>query len=363
MEGLTSDAGSAAAPSQSATMPIAAGGRRLILRRLRMAFWIILLLAVVGAAVLLRLMTAMPGRSYAGDLPAATPELGRLQNELVRHVHRLAYDLKDRHYLNREVYLAAAEYIEAELAQTGLPVERQAFPCRGQDVLNLIAEQRGTQRPQEILVIGAHYDAVVGCPAANDNGSGVAALLALAKRIAPEPLPRTMRFVAFANEEIPFFQTPEMGSFVYARRCRERGDQIIGMISLETMGYFDDEPGSQQYPWPFNLMYPASGDFIAFVGNLGSRSWVAECVGSFRRQVQFPSEGAALPPFVPQAGWSDHWAFWEHGYSALMVTDTAPFRYPYYHTPEDTFDKLDYGRFARVVAGLELVVRDLAGRN
>ncbi|MHC4320424.1 MAG: M28 family peptidase, partial [Planctomycetota bacterium] len=170
-------------------------------------------------------------------------------------------------------------------------------------------------------------------------------------------------FLCFVNEEPPYFQTANMGSRVYARRCRQRGEDITAMICLETIGYYSDEKGSQNYPPPLGLLYPSTGDFIALVGNYGSRALVRQVVESFRRHAQFPSEGAAMPGVLPGIGWSDHWAFWKEGYSAVMVTDTAPFRYPHYHQSTDTPDKIDYERMARVVEGMEAVVRELAGAS
>jgi hypothetical protein len=151
-----------------------------------------------------------------------------------------------------------------------------------------------------------------------------------------------------------------MGSWIYAKRCKERGEKIIAMLSLETMGYFSDERGSQVYPLPMNLFYPPRGDFIAFVGDAGSRTLINRVTDSFRRHATIPTEKASLPRLVHQAGWSDHWSFWQMGYPGLMVTDTAPFRYAHYHTPQDTVDKIDFDRLARVVAGLAGVIRDLA---
>ena len=132
------------------------------------------------------------------------------------------------------------------------------------------------------------------------------------------------------------------------------------MLSLETIGYYVEEEESQRYPPPFSLFYPSTGNFIAFVGNVKSGPLVREVVGSFRRHAKFPSEGAAFPGFIPGVGWSDHWAFWQEGYPALMVTDTAPFRYPAYHSPQDTPEKVKYDQMARVVGGLGKVIADLA---
>jgi hypothetical protein len=150
---------------------------------------------------------------------------------------------------------------------------------------------------------------------------------------------------------------------MYAKRCRERDEHVVAMMSLETIGYYDDAPGSQNYPAPFGLLYPSTGSFIGFVGNVSSRALVRTVVGSFRKHEPFPSEGGALPEFIPGIGFSDHWSFWQEGYPALMVTDTAMFRYPYYHEPEDTIDKIDFEKTARVVRGLEKVLAELAGEG
>ena len=170
----------------------------------------------------------------------------------------------------------------------------------------------------------------------------------------------TMRFVAFVNEEPPYFLLDEMGSNVYAGRCKARGDKISAMISLETIGYFSDAPNSQTYPSRvLGAFYPNVGNFIGFVSNVHSRTLLRRIVSLFRKHAKIPSEGAALPSFVPGVSWSDQWSFWRNGYPGIMVTDTAPFRYPYYHSANDTPDKLDYDRFALVVSGMEKVIEDL----
>jgi Zn-dependent M28 family amino/carboxypeptidase len=229
------------------------------------------------------------------------------------------------------------------------------------DCWNIEAEIAGSTRPEELVLVGAHYDTVPHCPGANDNASGTAALLALARSLAPVRPQRTLRFAAFVNEEPPHFQTGSMGSLVYARRCRQRRERVTAMLSLETIGYYRTGPGTQHYPPVFASFYPRQGDFIAVVGNVGARQLVRRVVQSFRTREQFPCEGAAIPGAIPGVGWSDHWSFSQQGYPAVMITDTAPFRYPYYHTPEDTANQLDYDCLARVVEGLEGVIRDLAG--
>jgi Zn-dependent M28 family amino/carboxypeptidase len=195
------------------------------------------------------------------------------------------------------------------------------------------------------------------------NGSGVAVLISLARTFAGSKSARTLRFVAFVNEEAPYAHTPQMGSWVYARRCRRRRENVTAMLSLETIGFYIDEPKSQQYPPVIRWFYPSTGDFIAFVGNTRYGGLVRDVVRTFRRCEPFPCQGGAMPEVISDIGRSDHWPFWQEGYPALMVTDTAPFRYPHYHTPEDTVDKIDFERTARVVRGLESVIRRLAAAD
>jgi hypothetical protein len=281
-----------------------------------------------------------------------------LRAELAADVKVLAGDIGERNVKRSAQLNAAADFIENSLGRSGLTPRRDSYEVRGQTCHNIEVEIRGA-RP-EILLVGAHYDSVFGCPGANDNGSGVAALLALARRFAGKPTGKTLRFVAFVNEEPPFFQTAEMGSFVYAKRCQEKADPITAMISLETIGYFSDEPGSQKYPAPgFGLLYPSKGNFIGFASDTRSRALLRATVAAFRKTEKLPCEGASLPAAIPGIGWSDQWSFWQCGYSAVMVTDTAPFRYPHYHEPTDTTDKLDYDRFALVVSGMESVIAEL----
>lgn len=304
--------------------------------------------------------TNMPGRSHRGELPPADDALKSLAVELRRDVASLAEEIGERNVQNRPNELsAAADYIESEFVSAGYVVKPQEYEVDGCNCRNLEVEIRGSVRPEEIVVVGAHYDTVVGTPGANDNTSGVAAMLALARRFCRDTFDRTLRFVAFVNEEKPYAHTDTMGSRVYSRRCAERGEKVPAMLSLETIGYYDDTPGSQKYPRPFGLLYPSEGNFIAFVGNIKSRRLVRQVVRAFRRNEKFPSEGAALPGAVYGVGFSDHWSFWQEGYPAVMVTDTAMFRYPHYHKPEDTIDMINFDRLARVVRGLEKVVTAL----
>jgi len=305
-------------------------------------------------------MIPMPGKSHRGPLPALTPKQAELSAALRRDVLELAEKIGERNTFEYAALRKAADYVERGLAAAG-QVARQTYTARGKACDNLEVEIRGSQTPDEIVIVGGHYDSVVGCVGANDNGTGTAGVLALARSLAKTSPARTLRFVAFVNEEPPHFRGPEMGSRVYAKRCRERNENIVAMLSLETIGYFSDQEGSQKYPPPLGFFYPSQGNFIAFVGNVGSRSLVRRCVRLFRERAAFPSEGAAVPGFLPGVGWSDHESFWENGYDGVMVTDTAPFRYPHYHLTGDTPDKIDFDRCARVVDGVEQFVRELAG--
>jgi hypothetical protein len=284
-------------------------------------------------------MIDMPKSSYTGPFQPLSEDEVQVRDRLEKHVSMLAGEIGERNIRHPQGLEASLDYIEKILGDLGYQVEMQEFKVEGKTVANLEAERIGTSLAGEIVVVGAHYDSVFGTPGANDNASGVAGLLEIARLLATEELPRTVRFVAFVNEEPPFFMTGDMGSRVYASRSRRRGEDIVAMLSIETIGYYSEDAGSQHYPFPFSYFYPSTANFIGFIGNFSSRRLVRRAIGTFREHTRFPSEG----------------------YPAIMVTDTALFRYDYYHTPQDTPDKLDYARTARVVSGLTRVVADLAG--
>ena len=162
-------------------------------------------------------------------------------------------------------------------------------------VSNIEATLTGAARATEIVVVGAHYDTVSGCPGANDNGTGVAAVLELAQRFSRRPQPRTIRFVAFVNEEPPFFKTEHMGSVVYANAAKVRGDRVTAMLSLETMGYYSDEKGSQQYPGEIASLYPDVGNFIGFVANNASARLLLQARRAFERRTPISAAGRRSP--------------------------------------------------------------------
>jgi hypothetical protein len=336
-----------------------------VLKRILVSALRITIAVAAVLALLWWLGMRMPGKGISKAAPLSPDEV-ELREELRASVQKLAGEIGERNMWHYPQLNAAADFIEDSFSHAGLRTRRDSYDMRGQVCHNIEAEIPGAH--PEILLIGAHYDSVFGSPGANDNGSGVAAVLALARRFAarqPEwrltqtPY-KTLRFVAFVNEEPPYFLSDEMGSFIYAGRCKARGDKISGMISLETIGYFSDAPHSQTYPSPIlGIPYPKVGNFIGFVSNIHSRTLLRRVVALFRKHAKIPSEGAALPAFILGVSWSDQWSFWRYGYPAIMVTDTAPFRYPYYHSSSDTPDKLDYDRFTLVVSGMEKVIEGL----
>ena len=315
-------------------------------------------LGVVVLLLVALIVVVAVRRRPAASVASAAPE--SLVDRLRRDVGTLCEN-GERSTMVPENLEAAAVFIERELAAAGYRAERQTYRVErdGVESSNVIAEIRGSTRPNEIVVIGAHYDSVTGTTGADDNASGVAALLALARRSAKTKPATTLRFVAFVNEEPPHFQTRDMGSWQYAKRCRDRGEQIVAMLSLESLGYYDTARGSQQYPPPLSAFYPDTGNFIAFASNVASRALNGRCVRAFRARSKFPVETASLPDFVTGIGWSDQWSFWQFGWPAIMVSDTATFRNPHYHEMSDLPPTLDYARFAQVVEGLNGVVDEL----
>jgi Zn-dependent M28 family amino/carboxypeptidase len=293
---------------------------------------------LAGAA--LGFMVAMPGRSYDGPLDFSAEERA-LAGRLRAHVEVLAAAERNTD-LERP-----ARYIAAQLGEHRV----QEFMSGGRMVRNL-------ETGSGSVVVGAHYDTVPGSPGADDNASAVAALIELARMGLPA------RFVAFANEEMPYFHTNEMGSQAWAGAARQRvesgGEKISAMLSLEMLGCYSDQPGSQRYPPGVAWLYPDRGNFIAFVGDIGARGLVRRAVRAFRRHAKFPSEGLAAPALIEGVTRSDHWPFRLAGFQAIMVTDTAYNRYPHYHLPTDTPEKLDYLRMARVTLGIAAVITELA---
>jgi hypothetical protein len=306
---------------------------------------------VVAAAERTRMITRR-----ITPLPEATPEQHATAVALQRHVGAIAK--APRNLWHFESLQRSAAYIDGELTQTGYAPRHQTYEVAGRHVANIEAERRGSRQAGRIIVVGAHYDSVGDSPGANDNASGVAVMLELARQhAATATVAATVRFVAFVNEEPPHFMTAAMGSFRYAAEAAARGDDIVGMMSLETIGYYTDVPGSQHYPLPFRLLLPDRGNFLAMVSNLGSVRALRAASRAFRSATWLPLLAAPAPAWIPGVAWSDHWSFWQHGYPAIMLTDTAPYRYPHYHLSTDTPERLDYERMAQVVIGCAAAIR------
>ena len=291
---------------------------------------------------------------------SAPPQLAARLQQHVRHVASVEHNTSKPKELE-----AAARYIEVTLAAEGYTVQRQQYTHDGQRVRNIevsVANTRAGKSPERIFIVGAHYDSARGAPGANDNGSGTAAVLELArllKRMRPSH-GTEVKFVFFVNEEPPYFRGEGMGSWQHARELRRRSQPVEAALILETIGYYSNARDSQRYPPGLAKLYPNAGNFIAFVGTLDSSALVRKTLASFKAASSFPAEGLAAPAFVEGVTFSDHWSYNQHGYPAIMITDTAFMRYPYYHTAQDTPDKLDYASMARVVEGLARVIEKMA---
>ncbi|HEY6348211.1 MAG TPA: M20/M25/M40 family metallo-hydrolase [Candidatus Angelobacter sp.] len=325
--------------------------------------WVITFIVVflLACVVVLGWFTAMPLHSYSGAFKPLSQDEAKIRDDTKGYVTQLAEIIGKRNLdYAYDSLKAAASFIETTLRSQGYDVHSYEFSVDGNAVRNLEVQIPGARSPDKNLIVGAHYDTFGDAPGADDNASGIAALLELAAALKNSKPDQTIRLVFFVNEEPPNFQTDKMGSLVYAKQLHDQKVDVTGMISLETIGYYSDAEGSQEYPAGFGVLYPYVGNFIGFVGNVGSRSLVRRAVRAFRQSAEFPSEGVAAPASLTGIAWSDQWSFWQQGYKAIMVTDTAPFRNHSYHLASDTPEKLDYDRMARVVAGLQKAMLKLA---
>jgi Zn-dependent M28 family amino/carboxypeptidase len=279
---------------------------------------------------------------------------------LRRHVERLAGDIGERNVFVPHALRLAAGYVEDEWREHRYAVKRLDYDVFGIRCANLVATREGSANQTEILLLGAHYDSVKGSPGANDNASGVAALLEISRMFQMVDPVLSVRFVAFVNEEPPFFMTSQQGSMVYAQAARCRGEDIRLMASLETIGCYSDEPGSQFYPPLFKLFYPNCGNFLGMVSDFRSRTSLRRVAAAFRAHSDFPLETVSTFRCVPGVSWSDHRSFWRQGYRAVMITDTAPYRYPHYHAATDTPDKLAYPELTRITLALFTAFNEIA---
>ncbi len=324
----------------------------------------VLALPGIGLALTWWILIRMPGRSHRDTLPPLSSEEREAAQRMHADLEVLTVDIGPRHLRGRDAQLArTADWLGERLRDLGYEPTRERFDVEGQEICNIVAERRGQDSGGGIVIIGAHYDTVPGSPGANDNGSAVVVALELARSFARRESALGLRFVFFANEEAPWFGTPAQGSWVHAQGCSARGKRVTAMICLECLGFYVDSPNSQRYPPLLERLYPSTGDFVAFVGNLASRRLVHRVVRGFRAAATFPSQGlVGTETLLRDITRSDHLPFWRHGIPALMVTDTADFRYPYYHTALDLPEHVDCESLARIVSGLETVIAELVER-
>lgn len=324
------------------------------------------------------LLVCCSGPERSGSLPA--PAVGSTANRLrsvVQHLTTLGADplyRGERHVWQYGQLCAASDFIERQFRAMGYAVRKQEFDLHGPvKVWNLIAELPGSG--PGIFTIGAHYDTRVamstprvhgpplpelqGTPGANDNGSGVAVMLELARRLRGTHPRQTIRFVAFTNEEPPWFRTEFMGSLVYARWCKANGERLTGAMVFDTVGYYTQDEDSQTYPFPNVAGLPKTGNYVAFISTWGPQELIRKADAAFGEKDKLPSLAVAIPAVVPLIAWSDDWAFTQEGITAFCVTDTAHARYHCYHRVCDTAEKLDYNKMAIVAEGLVPVVNAL----
>jgi hypothetical protein len=311
----------------------------------------VLLLAVFMAACV---MVAQP--SFRSNSPSTKlADADRLR----KHVVALSESFHPRDSENPANLDRSAEYIAAEFTQAGADVEFQEVPVQGRMYRNVIGRiGRGKARK---LIIGAHYDAFDGTPGADDNASGVAGLLELARMLGADPPDAEIELVGYTLEEPPFFGGEEMGSTVHAASAAKEKSRIVGVIVLEMIGYFSDVPGSQSYPLPIlKGYYPDRGNFITVVSRWDQGDWISDLKAAMKGTTALPVYSFRGPASLPGVDFSDHRNYWPHGIPAAMVTNTAFFRNTAYHGPEDIADRLDYKRMAMVVVGVFEAVRKLA---
>lgn len=294
-------------------------------------------------------------------LSRATPSAVRTVDpaRLETHVRKLSVELGPRDESHVENLDRVAAYIKDEFSQTTPLVSEQPYRLEGKSYRNVIA-QFGPET-EERIIVGAHYDTAGPLPGADDNASGVAGLIELARLLGRQSPPLRVELVAFTLEEPPYFRTTGMGSSVHAESLRQHNVRVRAMFSLEMIGYFSDAPGSQQFPiGPLSVFYPSTGNFIGVVGRLGDWSLVRRTKAAMRKASPLPVYSINAPGIVPGVDFSDQLNYWRAGYDAVMITDSAFYRNRNYHTAQDTAEKLDYKRMAMVVEGVHAAVAEIA---
>lgn len=267
------------------------------------------------------------------------------------HVEKLSGDFRPRDFQHPDHLARCADYIATHFRQAGATVEFQPFTVAGRPFCNVVARFGTANAPR--VIVGAHYDSCGDLPAADDNASGVAALIELAYLLGQHPPARPVELVAYSLEEPPTYQTDSMGSVVHARSIANDASHVLGVIVLEMVGTFSDQRGSQSYPMPMlHLLYPNRGNFIGVVGRWNHGAWIKTVKNAMKGRTPLPVRSIRAPALVPGIEMSDHQNYWPLGLPAVMVTDTAFLRNPNYHTLQDTPDRLDYSAMAQVVVSL-----------
>lgn len=326
-------------------------------------FIIFILVAVALMLGLVGFVSSVPGKSARGALPTLGPDELTLKKKLEEHVTVFARDIGKRNPTDGPRMGRALEYIEEQLARTNYEMTKENVEAGGRTGVILIAQQRGTSAPTEIVLLGSHYDSPRASPGGDCNGSGSAAAIELARQFAGKPHERTLRFVFFSLSEAPFAGTVNQGAAQYGRRCAEKKENIVGALVLEGLGAWSGETGTQSVPFPLNFAYPDTADFLAFVGGFGSRDMLAQVVTAFRAGSRLPSEGATLPGIFPGYSGSNAAALASAGFPAVLVTDTGLMRHPDYGTESDTHDRIDYERMTLATQGLVPVLDALLRRT
>ncbi len=293
-------------------------------------------------------------------------DLEATETNLKKHVETLTRIIGERSVATPWNLEKSAEYIESVHRQIGLEPKRETYAFRDRDVANIVADLSFGAVQEKVFLLGAHYDSVAGTVGADDNASAVAVQLEVARALTElkdiPPLPLALRLVSFALEEPPAYGTRAMGSRVYAGKAKAEGERLDGMICLEMVGYTCREPGCQAYPFPLMFRnYPKTGDYIGIVGNYRSRRFTQAIFAAFKKNDALPVIKLTVPwsgYLLPNVRLSDHAPFWDRGYKAVMITDTAFYRNPHYHRRSDTMDKLDFSFMARLVQSLVMFFRE-----
>ncbi|PIV39709.1 MAG: aminopeptidase [Candidatus Omnitrophica bacterium CG02_land_8_20_14_3_00__42_8] len=308
-------------------------------------------LIIVGVATIIIFKSTTFGwHSIFTSTVRLQPKDNMLPEKLKRHVVKLSNEIGDRNISNYENLKKTADYIVVQFLSYGYNVTFQKYSVAGKEVKNIIALKTGSRFPNEIILLGAHYDSCFN-PGADDNASGISGLLELARMIANKKVDRTIEFIAFVNEEPPFFKTEVMGSRIYAKECKAENKNIRAIIVFDLIGFYSNKPFSQRYPVILGLFFPNKGNFIGVFGNFKSRYLARQITRIFKNNSSFPIASIALD-FIPGIDFSDHWSFWKEGYPAVMISDTAFLRHKNYHKNTDTWEKLNYKDMACVIEGI-----------